>query len=489
MLKRIARTLILDILLVVWGTMYLQARDFPMDCFSILVGKGASINHAVLFAHNEDDGGKQVVRWFKVPARDHKKGEKILLQGGGEVMEVSHTLAYLWLEMPGMKFSDGFMNEAGVVIASDACASREERPDLTDGGITWNLRRLMAERAHSAREAVKIGGALVQKYGYASSGRTYCIAGPEEAWMLSVVNGKHWVAQRVPDDEVAVIPNYYTITRVDLKDTVNFYASPDLIAYARERGWYDPAKDGPFSFRKAYGRPANQMNRGNITREWAALNILSAKQYLLDEPFPFSFKPARKVTIPVLMTILRNHYEGTPLDLTDGYKKGSPHYTKERTICTATTQYGFVAELRSWMPPQIGAVMWLAPSRPCTQAFTPWYAGITSIPRDYDGGDYLKALKNHFHPDESLYTLEKAPAYTSFTEFCLYADSSYASLIAKVKPANLKFEADVRKNTESFERMVLPLFDSDPDKARDMITKFTGRLAEENLKRNIARKR
>ena len=480
-------TLLMTLFLIwQWNGLPAFSQADQMNCYSVLAGKKATVNGAVLFAHNEDDGGRQIVRWFRVPARDHRSREKIRLQNGGKVPEAAHTVAYLWLEMPGMKFSDGFLNEYGVVIASDACASREDRPELTDGGIGWNLRRLMAERAHSAREAVKIGGALVSAYGYASSGRTYCIAGPREAWMLSVVNGKHWVARRIPDDQVAIIPNYYTITQVDMKDTVNFYGSPDLIGYAKERGWYNPAKEGAFNFRKAYGKPANQANRRNITREWGGLRYLAGKPYALEDVFPFSFVPKKKLTLEDLMQVLRDHYEGTPLDLTEGYKKGSPHYTKERTICTATTRYGFVAELRGWMPPAVGAVMWLAPRRPCTQAFTPWYAGITRVPEDYDGGDYEKALKNHLQHDETLYMPEKAPAYYSFAGFSEYADSNYLQVISKVKPANRKFEQDIMKNQGNFERMILPLFNGDRNKALEMITKYTGQLAEENLRRNKA---
>ena len=465
------------------------AQEQGFDCYSVLVGPKASVSGAVLFAHNEDDSGEQVVRWFRVPAQDHRKREKILLHEGAKVPQVDHTVAYLWLEMPGMKFSDAFMNEYGVVIASDACPSREDRPELTGGGITWNLRRLMAERAHSAREAVKIGGALVEQYGYASSGRTYCIAGPREAWMLSVVNGKHWVAARVPDDRVAVIPNYYMIRHVDLQDTLNYYGSADLIEYAKERGWYDPAKDGAFSFREAYGRPDNLVDRRNVARAWGGLRLLSSRDYALEDDFPFSFVPKKKISPEDLMEVLRDHYEGTPLDLTEGYKKGSPHYTKERTICTATTQFGFVAELRSWMPQAVGAVMWLAPRRPCTQAFTPWYAGIVRVPEDYDGGDWKTALRDHLQTDTSLYVPAKAPAYFSFSAFSGQADSNYAAVIGKVRPANRKFESDIRKNMPAFEKLVLPLFESDRAKALEMLTKYTGQLAEENLKRNEARRK
>ncbi len=475
------------LLFLFFGLITGMAQEQGFECYSILAGKDATAGGAVLFAHNEDDGGRQVVRWFRVPARDHKKKEKIVLHEGAKVPEVPHTVSYLWLEMPGMKFSDAFLNEYGVVIASDACSSREDKPALTHGGITWNLRRLMAERAHSAREAVRIGGALVEQYGYASSGRTYCIADTREAWMLSVVNGKHWVAERIPDDRVAIIPNYYVITYVDLKDTVNFYGSADLIEYAKERGWYDPAADGAFSFRKAYGKPANQANRRNITREWGGLRHLAAKSYALEDAFPFSFVPKKKVDVEDLMEVLRDHYEGTPLDLSEGYTRGSPHYTKERTICTASTQYGFVAELRGDMPPAMGAVMWLAPRRPCTQAFTPWYAGITRVPADYDGGDWRKALKNHLQKDTTLYVPEKAPAYFSFSDYSEKVDSNYAAVIGRVRAANKKFEEGIRRNSVSFEKLVLPMLKNDREKALEMLTKYTGQLAEENLKRNQGR--
>ncbi len=463
------------------------AQEEGENCYSVLVGRRASVTGAVLFAHNEDDGGPQVVRWFRVPAQDHRRRERVVLHEGARVPQVPHTAAYLWLEMRGMKFSDAFMNEHGVVIASDACRSREDQPDLTRGGITWNLRRLMAERARTAREAVKIGGALVEAYGYASSGRTYCIADPNEAWMLAVVNGKHWVAARIPDDRVAIIPNYYTIDRVDLSDTLNFYGSADLIGYARRRGWYDPQRDGAFSFRKAYGDTASQKNRRNVTREWGGLRLLAGKEYGLEDTFPFSFVPAKKVAVSDLMRVLRDHYEGTPLDLTDGYRHGSPHYTRERTICTATTQYGFVAELRAWMPPAVGAVMWLAPRRPCTQAFTPWYAGITAVPADYDGGDWQQALKHHFEKNNDLPVPQASPAYFSFSAFSEKADSSYGRIIGKVRTANEKFENDLMRSCASFETMVLPLFDSNREKALKLITEFTGQVAEENLKRNRAR--
>lgn len=481
-------TAILFLIVFSGGGVRVYSQNDQFNCFSVLVGKKATVNGAVMFAHNEDDGGKQVVNWYKVPALKHTLREDVSLKNGGKVPQVLQTQAYLWLEMPGMNFSDSYVNESGVCVASDACASKEDKPAYTDGGIGYFLRRLIAERAHSAREAVKIGGALVSGYGYTSSGRTYCIAGPEETWMLSVVKGKHWVAERIPDDEVAIMPNYYTITKVDMKDTLNFYGSPDLIDYAVRRGWYHPDTDGTFNFRKVYGRKGSLKTRGNISREWIVLNMLSQKQYSLDDTFPFSFKPAEKVSLTMLMQVLRNHYEGTKLDLTNGYASGSPHTTKERPVCARSTQYGFVTEIRDWMPSAIGTVMWIAPRRPCTQAFTPWYVGIVKTPEEYRYESYTKAMKNHFHPKKKQYTPEFAPAYYSFSGFSEYADSNYAAVITKVKPANLKFEMNIIKNQANFERMILAVYQKDTGKAKQMLTDFTSQIAQENLKRNQARK-
>ncbi|MBE0664247.1 MAG: C69 family dipeptidase, partial [Candidatus Aminicenantes bacterium] len=128
-------------------------------------------------------------------------------------------------------------------MTSNACLSREDKPELFSGGIGFNLRRLVAERAHTAREGVRIAGELISQHGYNSSGRTYIIADAREGWLLHAVNGRHWVAKRVPDNEVAVIANRYTITAVDLKDRENFQGAADIIEYAVVRGWFNPQKD------------------------------------------------------------------------------------------------------------------------------------------------------------------------------------------------------------------------------------------------------
>ena len=294
---------ILLFLLIIFHFIFSQSSNSQFNCFSVLVGKYATIDGSILFAHNEDDYGVNLVNWYKVPRNQHGSAENINLFPGGQLEQIEETNEFLWLEMPGMHFSDSYMNEYGVTIGSDACRSKEDSAQLINGGIGYYLRRIMAERSKTAKEAVQIAGAIVDSIGYASSGRTYCIADPNEAWMMSIVKGKHWVAQRIPDNHVAIIPNYYTIQEIDLTDTLNFLGSSDIIQYAIERGWYNPETANEFNFRLAYGKPSSINSMVNIARNWGATNILSSTKYELSDEFPFSFVPKEKVSIQDLMNV------------------------------------------------------------------------------------------------------------------------------------------------------------------------------------------
>jgi len=240
---------------------------------------------------------------YRIPKLKHTSDETIALKNTGQAKQVAISNSYLWLEMPGMDFSDSYFNEYGVTIASDQCSSKEKDPELTDGGIGYFLRKIMAEQASTAKEAVIIGGKLIEQFGYSSSGRTYCIADANEAWMLSAVYGKHWVAQRIPNDNIAIIPNYYTITTINLSDTTNYLGSKDIIDYAIKKEWYNPNTDGEFNFRKAYSDSATLSSKSNIARHWGAINLLSEKKYKFDDELPFSFKATKKVSLKKLFSV------------------------------------------------------------------------------------------------------------------------------------------------------------------------------------------
>ncbi len=240
-------------------------------CFGILAGRNATTDGYVYLGHNEDQSLPAMLNIYNVPAN-------------------SQRCAYLWFEFPGQKAGDTFVNEYGVGITSDKCKSRE---DKATGSVIYEVRTTVAQKARTAREAVHIIGSMVEKCGYGDSGRSYLVADRHEAWVCAVVKGKHWVAQRVPDDEIATIPNYYTIGKINLKDTVNFLGSKDIVRYARKRGWYKPRRDGEFSFRVAYSDPATLNSQNNKDRHALAQNTFFGDAILGDE-VPFSRKPMRK---------------------------------------------------------------------------------------------------------------------------------------------------------------------------------------------------
>ena len=166
-------------------------------------------------------------------------------------------------------------------------------PELVNGGIGYGVGHIVAQRAKTAREGVQIAAELVSHWGYTGAGRAYQIVDKDEGWVFQVVKGKHYVAKRVPDDEVFFMPNWYTIHHVDLEDTENFVASPDLITYAINRGWYTPAKEGNYSdfdFALAYQDP-EQNQAGNMVRHKNALRIILERADIR----AFSVKTSQKI--------------------------------------------------------------------------------------------------------------------------------------------------------------------------------------------------
>lgn len=449
----------------------LMAQD-SMNCFTVIAGKKCTLDGSVLLGHNEDDGGDRIVNMYKVPALSHSTKEKITLKNGGECPQVAKTNAYIWLEMPGFEYSDAYLNEFGVAIVSNNCPSKENQVDTTDGGIGYWLRRIMAERAKTAREAVEIGGQLVEKFGYKQSGRSYCIADPNEGWILSVVMGKHWVAQRIPDDQVMIIPNYYVIKEVNLSDKKNFMASDSLIEYATSRGWYNPQRDGNFNFRNVYGKKKVMEHPGNINRKWSGLRLLSNEEFNLEEDFPFSITPDRKLDLPDIFALLRNHYENTILE--DRDQTASPHHNKNRSICSSATQYGFVAQLRRNVPRELAGIMWYSPIQPCLHPFVPIYFNISKFPEAFAYKDHKTALKLHFHENYSeLQSSFEDHAFVSFKNLSSWINEDYYNRAPEVISSFSQFEKENMENHFHFDFKLQEEFQKNPRKAQQMLDQYS----------------
>jgi dipeptidase len=413
---------------------------FEEDCTTIIVGKDATADGSVLVAHNEDDSGEVTVRLHVVPENTHPNSFK--LTDGSVIYREPHTMlsvsvpetsyGYVWSEMKGLDFSDSYVNEHGVMIASDnAGGSREDNPPLVGGGIRYYLRRLAIEQTRTSRECASYIIRLVEAFGYGHGGRVYITADPSEAWVVQVVNGKHCLAQRVPDDSVVVIPNKYVSREVDLSDTENFMASSGLEEYAIERGWYDPA-NGNLDFTMVYGNPKSTKSGRNVYRQQTGLYLLTGRVFPADD-LPFSVKPDHKITVKELMEVMRSvvcygYQVDEAVEMPGRFHNNLPM----RAISSGVTQESFVMQLRDWLPPEIGVVYWRAGNVPDINAYVAWYP-LAMIRSGIDFPEtYAYADLDH---------MDLSSAFWAFRAFTTDVDSNYRARIESVKEMWADFEA------------------------------------------------
>jgi dipeptidase len=469
---RFSGTLALAALVFFSASLYTDAGAFEdgTGCFSIVAGRKATADGAVLFGHNEDNGFAAVAGMEKAARAEHPDSEWVVLPGGGRIPQVRTTYGYWRLRMPGRDFSDCFINESGVAIASDNCPSREDKPELTDGGVGGPiLRILVMERARTAREGVELIGSLIERFGYIVSGRTMMVCDSAEGWLVAMVNGKHWVARRVPDGEVAAIANTYTIREINLADRKNFLGSTDIIEYAVRRGWYDPAK-GPFSFDAAYADPRTRESIGNTHRQWSALRRLAASPVPQPEEarLPFSVKPKKPLEVRDIAAALRDHYENTSYE-PDGYDIKPAHKRHTSTVCGPYTNSSSVFQLRTRMPADIGALWWLALRQPCSSPYIPFYLGTNACPGELA-----------FLTDPALSTSGgnsptpvPGPLYTTLGELAQWMDGDYAGRIGRSRERWDAAEETGFRLQKSFESLLVSEWRSDPALARELMTRYT----------------
>jgi dipeptidase len=439
--------------------------SYAVGCYAVVVGKDASTDGAVLLGHNEQNYGQRFLNFRKVPRIEHQAGEKVRLLGGAEVRQVKETYAFLWSENPGLQYSDGYLNEWGVAVVSDGCPDRAEdlqklqkEGQLVKGGISYMLRRLIAERSRTAREGVQVAGELIAQVGYPSS-RTLVIADSKESWLLSMSRGKHWVAQRVPDDGVVLLPNVYVIGKVDLKDKSNFLGSPNLIEYAVKKGWYNPAGGEEFDFSKAYGQKQKRMMD---ERQWRGQCLITGKdiEKKPDRKLPFSIMPDHKLSVKDVISILRFHGEGS--------------------LCNNATQEAAVFQLRQNMPVDIGCIYWRCSAEPCCSILTPWYCGITETPKEYYQTVDVKknlTLEWHFSESPEKFKPDAGMAWWVFKELQDKVNADYQDRIGIVRVECDKFEVKVFAAQQKVEKKAVELYRIDKPASRRYLTDYSRAVA------------
>ena len=372
-------------------------------CTTIIVGKDVSKTGNIIVGHNEDNGGRILTAQYWVPAATHKKGEMIKFEeAAAEIPQVEKTFGFYWSQTynpKGASFSDGFVNENGVVIVSNNCSGiyDDDRMPLKDGGIGYGIRRLMAERATSARHAVDIAIDLLGEYGYFADGRTYTIADAKEAWQIAIHQGNTWVARRVKDNEVVFIPNNFMMDKVDATDKENVLVAPGMIERAIKNGRYKPAKEGvynDFNYRVAVAPAARRAADFNYMRNHIGWKYIADLDITDPEKFPYSVTPNKKFGVEEVKEVLRLHEEGM--------NEQDPNWSHSTSlgICRATTHESAVYELND-NPLLIAG--YRALSRPCETPFIPFFplaqpdANLGLMTPDQATAEHFKGTIKYFN--------------------------------------------------------------------------------------------
>ena len=402
-------------------------------CTNILVTRGASADGSCMVSYAADSHQLFGELYYR-PAADWEKGAMLNIYEWdtakylGQIPQVRHTYQTV-----------GNMNEHQLIIAETTYGGRPELWDSTGVMDYGSLIYVALQRAKTAREAIEVIADLADTYGYYSSGESFSIADKDEVWVMDLIgkgmkmeNGKNvrkgivWVARRVPDGYICGHANQARISTFPLDDPENCMYSKDVISFAHEMGYYD-GPDEEFSFCDAYNPLNFSGMRGCEARVWSAFNILcDGKFTYLDEDgtevtadaydyidyamghdaskrFPLFVKPARKITMKNVADVMRDHYEGTPMDMTTDigaggnalpyrwrpmdFEYGGKTYVNERAIATQQTGFWFVGQSRGWLPDMIGGLLWFGTDDAATSYLTPIYTSIKSVPECFAEGN------------------------------------------------------------------------------------------------------
>ena len=393
-------------------------------CTNVIVTRGASADGSCLVSYAADSHWLYGELYFK-PQADWATGSKLKVYDWdsgkylGEIEQVQHTYKTI-----------GNMNEHQLIIAETTFGGRHglNNPDaIMDYG---SLIYITLQRARTAREAIRLMDELTQKYGYYSEGESFSIADKEEAWIMEMVGkgaekGSVWVARRIPDGYISGHANQSRITTFPLDDPDNCLYSKDVISFARKMGWFD-GKDEEFSFRDAYCPLDFGGLRGCEARVWSAFNILGKGKFAYEDGgslvekdsydyvdyamghnpannMPLWIKPAGKVSVKNVADVMRDHYEGTPMDMTQdigaggnalpyrwrpmGFTYDGKEYTNERAIATQQTAFWFVGQSRGNYPDVLGGIIWFGTDDAATSYVTPIYTNSEIVPECFREGN------------------------------------------------------------------------------------------------------
>ncbi len=464
-------------------------------CTNFLITRGATADGSTMITYAADSHILYGELYF-TPAADHLPGEMLDIYEWdtgnylGQIPQVPHTYQVV-----------GLMNEHQVSIGETTFGGRRElhNPDgLLDYG---SLMFIALQRARTARGAIRVMTELVEKYGYCSEGESFSIADPKEVWILEMIGkgkgqkGALWVARRIPDGYISARVNQSRIRQFPLNDPDNCLYARDVISFAREKGWFQ-GKDEEFSFADTYAPLDFGALRFCEARVYAMFHRAAPSQkfdlkYVMGDPsgtpLPLWIKPDKKLSVRDVMELMRDHFEGTPMDMTQDVGAGpfklpyrwrpltwtvdSVKYFNERATSTQQTGFSFVAQMRSWLPDPIGGILWFGVDDTYSTVYVPMYCGIREVPRAYAVGT---ADFQHFSWES---------AWWVFNFVANFAYSRYCDMIVDIQKVQRELEGNFLATVPEIDRAAKSLYQQAPELAREYLTKYSVAQGQRVVKR------
>ncbi|MBO5796498.1 MAG: C69 family dipeptidase [Bacteroides sp.] len=462
-------------------------------CTNLIVGRHASTDGSTIVSYSADSYGL-FGELYHYPAGTHAKGTMRPIHEWdtgkylGEIPEARTTYNVI-----------GNMNEHQLTITETTFGGREELVDTTGIIDYGSLIYIALQRSKSAREAIQVMTDLVQEYGYYSSGESFTIADPREVWVMEMigkgvgVKGAVWVAVRIPDDCISAHANQARIHQFPLNDKENCLYSPDVISFAREKGYFS-GLNKDFSFANAYAPLDFGARRYCEARVWSFYNMFTDRgeeflPYILgstDKPMPLYVKAKKRISVQEIQQAMRDHYEGTPLDLSQDFGAGINHspyrlsplsftvdgeeYFNERPISTQQTGWVIVAQMREQLPNAIGGVLWFGCDDANMTVFTPVYCCTTEVPQCYsrvDGADYI--------------TFSWRSAFWIMNWVANMVYPRYDVMIGDVRATQQSLEGTLATAQKGIESAALELYEKNADEAKAFLTRYTNSAAQSTI--------
>ena len=461
-----------------------------LACTGLLVGKKASTDGSVMISYAADSHGLygEMYHW---PAATWPKGAMLDVvewdtgKPLGTIAQVERTYNVV-----------GNMNEHQLAITESTFGGRRELRDTAGIMDYGSLIYITLQRAKTAREAIKVMTDLVAEYGYYSGGETFSIADKQEAWVMEMVGkgpgrkGAIWVAIRIPDDCISAHANQSRIQQIPFDDKENCLYAPDVVSFAREKGYFK-GKDADFSFQQAYCPYDFGALRGCEARVWSFFRQYdpTMDQYTdfikgdpTKQPMPLYIKPNRKLSVQDVQQGMRNHFEGTDLDMTKDagagpykvpyrwrpmtFKVDGVEYTNERAIATQQTGFVIVPQMREWLPDEIGGILWFGVDDADMAVFNPVYASSVRVPECYRVGN------------GDLLNFSWTSAFWMHNWVANMAYHKYSFMIQDIRKVQQELENHYQEVIPAIDKAAQELYAKDPKEAVEFLTWFSTSTAD-----------